>query len=343
MALLFFDGFETLPSVRPAWVIASPVSITGRTGAGSKALAQTSGNGARIGFTPSATVIAGVAKRVGTDHFGATSGQNLMLAFSADNGALAHLGVYISSIGQIQVRRGTGGGAVILATSTLTISPEQWFYLEMKGTIADAGGTCIIRVNGIEYINFTGDTRNPGTSTSIDALSIGTYIASGNSTNATDDLVIMNDTSGSFNDFIGDRTIRAIRPNGNGATNQWVGSDADSTDNYLLVDEDPFSSADYTGSPTVGDRDIYAFNDLSINGTVDAVQVLSYAAKSDAGARTIKTLTRSIGGTVLASSAAALQTTYGVVDSPILLTDADAAAWTVASVNSAQYGVEVGA
>jgi hypothetical protein len=343
VALLKMHGFEGAPDVSPGISTnsGSIVAVTGRDGVG-KAIQNGSTAGASILIVPVgsavSTLIVQFAAKVNLAvQGGSTLEGSKLVSLLGDSGATTHLTITIDATNKLQLRRGGPTGTVI-ATETGVRSDATWVYLEIKATVDDAVGTCIVRANGVEVINFTGDTKNAGTATTLDTLSFG--FAGNLTAHPIDDLIIMDSTGSTMNDFMGDHVIKGLRANGNGAANQWTGSDGDSTDNYLLSDELPFSSTDYVGDFTPGNQDIYAFEDLSITGTVRAVRPLLYAAKTDAGIRSVKALKRATSGTIVGSSDLALSTTYAILDAPIWETDADGTAWTVAKVNSAQFGVQ---
>lgn len=346
MALRFFDGFDSSPNLLSNWVISGGtlVSATGRDGIG-RGISTNNGSGQCKVTLPAAysTLIQGVAWFLPSG-FGGQTGVGYAITLFGDTGATAHLSVNFDAAGRIQLRRGSSSGTIIATTAGTPLSASTWHYVEIKATINDTTGTCIVKLDNVEVINFTGDTKNAGTNTTFDAISL-----PGGVNGIVDDFYVCDGVDGTglgtpqsaaFNDFLGDCTIKPQRPDGNGATNAWVGSDGNSTDNYLLVDEIPFSSTDYVGSSTATDRDLYAVADLVGSPTVYAVQVKAYAAKSDAGARSFKTLHRSSGGTVAASAAIALSTSYITYAGDIATKDPDGTAWTASSVNAAQFGVE---
>jgi hypothetical protein len=346
MALRFFDGFDSVPNLVGNWVVSggTVVSATGRDGVG-KGISTNNGSGQVKVTLPAAysTIIQGVAWNLPSG-FGGITGVGYCITLFGDTGATAHLSVNFDAAGRIQLRRGSGSGTVIATTAGTPLLAGTWHYVEIKATIADSGGTCIVHLDNVEVINFTGDTKNAGTNTTIDAISLPGAI-----NGIVDDFYVLDGVDGTtlgtpqalaFNDFLNDCTIKPQRPDGNGATSAWVGSDGNSTDNYLLVDEVPFSSTDYVGSSVATDRDLYEVADLVGSPTVYAVQVKAYAAKSDAGVRSFKTLTRSSGGTVAASAAIALSTSYTTYGGDITTKDPDGTAWTASSVNAAQFGVE---
>jgi len=336
MARILADGFETNGLLKPSMVASSGVNFpTGRDGVGH---AYTGGNASATLVTtlPStlSTIILGVGAKCTSSVLGQT-GSAYGLTLYGDANATSHLTVNVDASNHITLRRGAGNGTII-ATATLTVPVNTWFYLEVKATIADSGGICIVKVDGTEHINFTGDTKNAGTLTTFSGFNL-----MGSSAWTLDDLFVLDATgSAPYNDFIGDVSIKGLRPNGNGASSQYLGSDGNSTDNYLLTDEDPWNTTDYVGDSTAGNRDLYEHGDLAIVGTVHCVQEHIYAQKSDGGARSIKTAKRSTGGTVLAGSSQALSTSWTLYSSALDATDADGVDWTVSTVNSHQFGVE---
>jgi hypothetical protein len=160
--------------------------------------------------------------------------------------------------------------------------------------------------------------------------------------NRIDDLYVCDGTgSAPYNDFLGERVVKAKRLVGNGAASQWTGSDGNSTDNYLLLDEDPLNTTDYVASSTAGQQDLYALSAATGLLSVDAVQVAAYTSKSDSGARSWKPLIRNTAGTVDTGAAVALSTTWTLQQGAVRQTDPAGAAWTTTTVNGIQAGAEV--
>jgi hypothetical protein len=234
--------------------------------------------------------------------------------------------------------RGDQNGT-LLATSPDV--PPGWHYFEFKVTISDGAGIAQYRMDGgtTNLINFSGDTKNGGTTTDIDQVGIGTY--GGGVGVYIDDIYILN-TSGSVNnDFLGDVRIATMMPNGNGNRSQLTGSDGNSTDNYLLVDEQPYSTADYVGSATAGQGDTYTMANLPTTAqSIAAAKIASIMLKSDAGAASAKHVLRRAGTDYF--GATRVLSTSAVVYSDIWETDpSTAAAWTETNINAAEAGMEV--
>lgn len=336
MALLFCDGFDDgLTALKWTLVNGTAITTSGRTGANRLAFAQ--GNEAYHSIVPTTTVIVGHAFVVGSTT--ALFVGNRMPAVYGDLGTVEHIGLSVNTDGTIILRR---GGTQIADSGAKKLLLNVWYYIELKTTIADAGGTAEVHVNGESWITFTGDTRNGGTSALIDRIG---FIRTGNSGSSfwVDDFYVCDGTGAANNNFLGDIKVETLYPNGNGNSSQLVGSDGNSTDNYLLVDEagTPVTT-DYTASATVGNKDTYTFSNLAAAaGPIKGVQVVGYASKSDAGARTAAMVTRS--GTTEADGASTALTNGSfapVYD--VRETNPDTgSAWTVGDVNGAEFGIKV--
>jgi hypothetical protein len=354
MSLVVMDGFEVLPNLRNSVQNnATILAITGRDGVGKAFASSTNTNAYATMAVPSAaTFIMGIGCKVTQTVIGSTSVSNTITLYG-DSGATAHLSLNFDASGHLVLRRGPETFAII-ATSTQTLpslpagntsAVGYWFYLEVKATIADAGGTCIARINGVEWINFTGDTRNAGTATTVSMIRFPASAAW-----ASDDLWVLDGVDGTtlappqkaaFNDFIGEKVIRASRPSGNGASSQWLGSDGNSVDNYLLMREDPWNQTDYVTNSTATQRDTYDYANVIGLSTVDAVQVVGYASKSDAGVRGIKFVTRSSIGATAIGPDNPLSTTWTVYQDVIRTQDENNTPWTLTKVNAHEYGIEL--
>jgi hypothetical protein len=237
-----------------------------------------------------------------------------------------------------KLHRGTRTGTVV-GTGTFPLLTNVYYYVEMKVTFADSGGTAEVRVNGITDITYTGDTKNT-------ANAYGNYIVFGEQVGVTrawcDDYYLCDGTgSAPFNTFLGDVRVSSLLPSGNGNSSQWIGSDGNSTDNYALIDEPgAASSTDYVQAANVGDKDTYAMANLpSGAGTVYAVKPVIVATKTDAGSRSIASVVRS-GTSEVDSANKALTASYQWL-TDIRLDKPGGTGWTVADVNGMEVGQKV--
>jgi hypothetical protein len=330
MTLLHIDGFELgdgLIRYNQTSSLAPTTSST-RFGYG-LAFAPDSSRSLGKNFPATSTIVVGAAVKVvtGTSYF----------TFYGDNGTTQHITISMVKSGNINVRRGDTGGT-ILGGSYAT--PNNWFYLEVKLTIGDGtSGSVIVKVNEVEVINTGGvDTKNGGTNTSVDSARIG---CSGSSSGTFDDFYILNTAGATNNNFLGDVRVVTLMPSGNGNSSQLTGSDGNSTDNYLLVDENPYSSADYVQSNTTTQKDTYTLQDLPAGANqVFGVQEVAVARKDDAGYRGLKHVIRR-GGTDYASTEKTLSSGETVYLNLRETDPSTSVAWVVADVNSMEGGVQI--
>jgi len=231
--------------------------------------------------------------------------------------------------------------------SGFAASRDTWYYVELKVTISDTG-SYELRVDGSTVTSSgAADTRN-GANASADRIQVGNSAGGAlGSGLRIDDLYVCDGTTGAgsnpCNDFLGDCRVQSRLPDGNGNSSQFDGSDGNSTDNYLLVDDaDTAVDGDttYVQSPDVGDKDTYTFQNLTpTSGAVFGVQALPYARKTDAGARSICSVAR-LSGTETDSANKALSTSYRYYPD-IRETKPGGGDWSISDVNSAEFGQKV--
>jgi hypothetical protein len=169
-----------------------------------------------------------------------------------------------------------------LAYVPVNLVTNAWYFFEIKVKFATtAVGTVEIRVNGESVLSLTGVQTVPA-----GVVTSPTRIFFGGSNEHmpcdVDDLYICDSAGSTNNDFLGDRGVKRLRVNGNGSSSDFVGSDLDSTDNYLLVEDEDPDEATWVGSGTSTDKDLYAVEDLaSTPSSISAVSVVSYGTATD--------------------------------------------------------------
>lgn len=234
----------------------------------------------------------------------------------------------------------TRNGTTILGPGVVVTKTSLWHYYELRVVISDMVGEVEVRVDGNTYLSGTLlDTRNGGAT--VDTIRFGDR-GNFDGTQILDDIYICDGTgSAPTNTFLGDVKVESIFPSGNGNSSVLVGSDGNSIDNYLLVDESaPNSDTDYVESSTVGDKDTYAYGNLTATlGTVYGVQVLPWAKKTDAGARKIASIAR-LSGTEVDSADKTLFTDYSYY-LDVREAKPGGGVWTITDVNAAEFGVKV--
>lgn len=265
-------------------------------------------------------------------------GDNLPIMGFWDAGT-EQLSLWYDAGGQtLYVKRGDGTllGSTYLANLTAT-----YHFVEWRVKIHDTLGEIEIRLDTTVLASLTGlDTKQTGNAYA-NQLRIGDH---GDNYRAgyVDDLVLIEKDSGTgLVDFTGDVRVQARLPNGNGNSSQLAGSDGNSVDNYLLVDEStPNGDTDYVQSGTVGQKDTYTYQDVTpASGTVFGVQILPSAKRTDTGARSIASVVR-LAGTEADGPNKALAGTYSYLPD-IRETKPGGGAFSIADVNAMEVGAKV--
>lgn len=332
MALLFIEGFGGGDQALLKWDVGSAVATP------STATPRLAGN--YYGNAPGAlnkTIPETTQAIVGLGFYSIASATSYV-SFWGDSGATQHITVQRNTSGFIEIRRGSTSGT-LLATGTTPIAASTWFYLEASVTISDTVGQVHVRLNGAptDEVAYTGDTKNAGTNTTIDRVSLactfGTYNVS--------DLYILDTTGTTNNSFLGDVAVRTLSPTANGTYSQLTNSAGNSTNNYTYVDEHPYSGTDYVGSQTTGLRDTYSLADLPAGvSTVYGLQIVGFMAKNDASFGQAKLAVLS-GGSLRYGANHALSTSYQSYYDLFTTNPVTGISWSVSDVNGLEAGMEV--
>lgn len=266
-------------------------------------------------------------------------------AWQFREGATNHVRFSIGASGQINVYRDT---TLLMSSANGIIATGTYYYIEVRAKIHDTAGEVEVRVDGAVVIDNSGspaalDSRNGGSG----IISAVVLLGEIGQAHHYDDLVILDRTGTRNNWFLGDVRIDALLPAGNGNSSQFDGSDGNSTDNYLLVDDaSTDSDSTYVESSTVGEIDTYAFGNLSHTpAQIHAVQIAAHTKKADAGTRRVSLVTRRSGTNYIESDERAVASDYRFLRQ-IRETDPSAASpndWTKTAVDAAEFGIEVAA
>lgn len=340
MALLWIDGFDIADmSIKYSGTSSATGSQSTTTTTRFNTGRHFSTNGVnqfiKKTITPASKVITGFAFAGQT---GQINSNVSFLVVYGDTGATAHLSLRLLSDGSVRLHLGDAG--TVLATSApLSLrAVGKWSYIELSGTVADSGGRAIVRVDGVTVIDFTGDTKNGGTSTAIDTVRLqGDYTVD---CTFFDDWYICDGTGVVNNDFLGDVRVQTLLPTGAGSSTQLTPTGV--ANNWDNVNDNPANTGTYNSDSVSGHRDTYAMADLNAyTGTVFGVQDVIMANRSDSGAANIKAALRS-GGTVYYDATQNLGTSVSAYAAALREADpATSAAWTVANVNALEFGAEI--
>lgn len=337
MALRFCDSFDhwLAADVNLKWTSSARAQLTtGRFGSGYFMTQVTSPGGSLMKQIDSQqTWVVGYALK-----YTGISGTAPAHLIIRDNGTNQ---VYLSLVnGYLYLYNGSG---TVLGTSTTLLQAGVWYHAELKVKIDNTTGTYELRLNEVtQFSGTSADTQNSANATANQIYFQGSNNDNSSHSFVIDDVVVCDGTGGVNDDFRGDCRVESLYPNGNGNSSVLVGSDGNSTDNYLLVDDTTPNDADYVESSTPGDKDTYAYTNLtSASGTVHGVQMAPRAAKTDAGTRSIVSVAR-LSATEVDGPVQTLSTTPTWYFD-IRQTKPGGGSWTVSDVNSAEFGVKINA
>jgi len=290
------------------------------------------------GIPATTELIMGIGYKTGS----AGNSSSQYISLFGDSYATRHLTICVNALRRIEVRRGTTTGT-LLATGPTDLGDNIWHYIEVRARINDTTGICQVRLDGqtSNEIDFSGDTKNGGTNTSIDALYFSLYAgSSGGIGTSLSDLYVC-DTAGAINNtWLGDVAVRVLTPNGNGTYSQLTNSAGTQANNYTYIDELPSSGTDYVGSATPGLVDTYTMTDVPAGiATVYGMQVNAFMKKSDANLAQAKMRFRS-NGTDFAGTARALSTTTQLFTEMRETNPNTSNPWTISDVNGIETGIE---
>lgn len=346
MALRFVDGFDHVNAIADLarkWNIGVYQNTpgigvgSGRYGGGNTLNRAHAREGYRHTFGGTEDVfVVGCAVRFNS----LTTLSQLPFIFQLFDGSTQQCGLGINANQKLYILR---GNTVIGVEGTTVLTTAVWYYIEAKFTIHNTLGAIRVKINTVDEFNQTGLDTQQTANQYANGIALG-GVQNGASTGTGvdhDDLYVVDDTGATNNDFLGDIRVETIYPNGNGNSSQFDGSDGNSTDNYLLVDEtDSDDDTTYVQSPDVADKDTYAYSNLSTSaGTVYGLQLVPLLRKTDAGSRTFVTVAR-LSGTETDGSATALFDTYQYFPD-IRETKPGGGAWSISDVNNAEFGIKV--
>ena len=344
MSFIFADSFDLHVNQTDAeqrgWVITGTVSVNTTTVKNGRAcIALGAADELEIQRDTATTdpVFVSFWWRISTD-----PAARYLCRFYTSSGGAYSVSVVQHTDGTIWIRDNIGSRLGNYSVGTL--AADIWYHFQIKFTATDScsTGDVVVKVNGDTWIDLiAGEDTNYSTSANL----IKGFGLEGNSTTYFDSFVMWDaNGAGTWSDWIGMLNIETLYADGNGTTSDFIGSDVDSTDNYLHVDEEVRDGdTSYVESDTPTDVDLYTFGNLT--GTISsiaAVQVVSHAEKDVAGSRDFKNVAR-VGSTNYQGS----NTHVGQVAEyrpyqDVWLVDPDTAvAWIESGVNASEFGVEV--
>jgi len=228
--------------------------------------------------------------------------------------------------------------ALIGSTVGVNLTAGTWYYIEVK-ILDSLAGTVEIHVDGqiVLYLTNKDTTADGSSGYNSPYWNIG---INGSYPIRIDDLYICNGAGSVNNNFLGNVQIRAAFPTSDGSNTAWALSAG--SDHYALVDEAPDTGdTDYVSADNADTKDTYGLGDVDDLGTIHGVQTnIVMKEMSAAVVPTIKTLIYSNSTLYEQSLNAAITTAYKSYYTINETDPATSAAWTVANLNAAEFGVK---
>lgn len=226
------------------------------------------------------------------------------------------------------------GGSTLVGTVPSVVRSDVWHYLEVK-VFNDNAGTMVIRLDGVQIFSTSGIDFQNGT-LSAESLSLG-----GNADNVFwEDVIVMDSTGATFNDFMGDMRYEIALVDADGATANWTAS---AGTRWQTID-DPLGTHDadttYISSNTT-DQDNYSSHVAiaATGATVIHFAELLALARADASGDEIALAVVSGATTDIGADIPLVNGTYRWRKKIWTVDPNTAAAWTVANINAAEWGV----
>lgn len=275
-----------------------------------------------------ATWIAGVNLNV---NFHPMAGRQRLMAW-AGSGTM-HCFLNLEGDGRLSISDGADND---LATSSVSIRRAVANYVEWKITISNAG-RYEVRVNQAPVIIGSGDLQTGATGTANELYLLTKVAANFRGVQYMRDLYVCDGSGSRHTDFLGPVRVYALRPTSDtGSADFNVSTGAT---RFANVDDTiPDSDQTYNSATVALTQDILNYPALSVGtGQILGVQVSQLARRSDAVSRQIAPIIRftnsiNVGSTVLLTSS------YIYHSQVYELNPITATSWSIASVNSSNFG-----
>lgn len=230
-------------------------------------------------------------------------------------------------------------GATVLGTGTFVTTNGAWYYVEIRGLIDSAVGVANLRVNTVSDVSFSGNTQVSANAFA-NAMAFRGPAAIGLGGSYKIDDIYINDASGVVNNtFLGDMKVEAVNVIESGTYAQW-GVNVPNTPNFQAVQV--LNDGLYVQSSTPGDLDSYTTSNLNkITSDIAGVQAVYWSRNTDSTTHDIRSLIRQAGSDFLGSSITINDTAFKAYQTIWEQDPNTVAAWTVAGVGTAEFGVNL--
>jgi len=257
----------------------------------------------------------------------------LYIKFRNNTTTVGYIGAFL--IGGIRIYS-TNTGTTFVAGGTTSLSYNTWYSIEIHIAIGNSG-IIEVKLDGCPEVSWSGDTQ-PGANSTFNNLWIG---VNGYDDGYIDDIAINDTTGGVDNSWCGNGYIVGTFPTET-ISHQLTGSDADTTDNHLLVDEVPSDSdTTYVEGSVVDEEDLYGFAPCSItDSTINRVWVEARAKDTVAPGGLLALITKASGGAEVSGGDVSLLDTYTkkILSAEQLTNPVTVAPWEISETDDIQAG-----
>jgi hypothetical protein len=225
-----------------------------------------------------------------------------------------------------------------LGTSSQQLLYNQWYYIEMRIVLDPSSGSVQLKIDGETQFTFSGSTTPDSTSSTLFYM-CSEVVGSGSSTHYYVDDIVINDTTGSYNNtWPNGAKIVLLFPTGRGNSTQW--DKVAHLDNYENVDKYPtLDPEDYLLTNLNSRLDLYLNNNLPVDAfSVGAVRVDAWALKNS-GSDIMLNLALRVGSTNFISIDNELGVSYSLKQWLHQLNPGTCIGWTVSDVNDLESGM----
>jgi len=244
--------------------------------------------------------------------------------------------VRIDADRSLKICNGSGTTALI-QTAADACPASSWTYVEFTVVISDTVGTAQIWINGTSAASGTSlDTRGSTGGSNVHLFEFGSNIAgSSRPLFRFDDMYIRDDST-----RYGPCRWDYFPPTADTADAD--GTPSTGSTDFGVLDDTPWASSDYLSLSTVGDLVILDHGIFTENPTtVHAVQLVAGVAKMEAGDRTFRGVLKQSGtvynGSTTGFGSGSSRTVWWTWET----NPATSTAWTMATVNSVDFGMEI--
>lgn len=262
----------------------------------------------------------------------------VQLLFNSASSGQRQLAFMCSSDGRLLVGNGTLSDPTAIYTSSSTLNPLSWNYVEFEFTISNASGSVNMYVNGALFDSASGLDTQSQSGSDYNTLVIGGFNSTGQGATAYIDDLYLTDTAS----YLGPQRVLTTYVDADSAPSDWSAS-TPGADPYTMLDEvlcDGDTTYIYSG--TAGESAVFSTQNPSITLTsVEAVQIGGFARKTDTGVRGIQLQYVNGGGSTYNSSESILGTGYSRPVNLLATNPGTGLAWTAAELNAMRIGVRI--